>query len=301
MKKFFNISLFFMCFLGTCFGANAANIPACDDKKVLRWIENIFFEQLWIVPKEKVNFQMEFLTETFSQPNERGCEVTIRSRLNPSGLKEMNGYLDTWNKETGNSRPPYWLLSFSSESVNKLNFSIKYDLIKKVWFGQYGRPVPLANIPLGRYGTALKGELIVEIQREKDRLAREEERISREQVRVAKLQERAAATERMRIDKIEKGKKYKDFSEVTDKFSECIQRNLGSRIEYPTASKRLDETGIVEFHIEFVDGIYNSAKIIETPYKRLGDAVLRALPNLNCSEVEKVTGSVGMKFSFVLN
>jgi hypothetical protein len=301
MKKFFNISLFFMCALGTCLGASAANIPRCDDKKVLRWIENIFVEKLWIVPKEKVNFQMEFLTETFSQPNERGCEVTIRTRLTPIGLKEMNGYLDTWNKETGNSRPPYWLLNFSSESINKINFSVKYDLIKKEWFGQYGRPVPLANAPLGYYRTALQGELMVAIQREKDRLAREEERISREQVRVAKLQEREAAMERMRMDKIEKEIKSKEFSEVTDKFSECVQRNLGSRIEYPAASRRSEETGIVEFNIEFVDGIYSGAKIIKTPYKRLGDAVLRALPKLNCSEVEKVNGSIGMKFSFVLN
>ena len=136
MKNYFNIILFFVCGLGTCFSADAANIPKCDDKKVLRWVEDIFFEKWWIVPRDKVNLQMEFLSETFSQPNERGCEVTLRSKLSPNGLKEMNGYLETWNRETGNSRPPSWLLNFSSESVIKFNFSLKYDLIKKDWFGQ---------------------------------------------------------------------------------------------------------------------------------------------------------------------
>lgn len=301
MKNYFNIILFLVCGLGACFSADAANIPKCDDKKVLRWVEDIFFEKWWIVPRDKVNLQMEFLTETFSQPNERGCEVTLRSKLSPNGLKEMNGYLETWNRETGNSRPPSWLLNFSSESVNKFTFSLKYDLIKKDWFGQYGSPVPNTNTPLGNYRTALKGELLVAIQREKDRIARDQERIASEQARVSKLQEQAEATERMRRVKIEKEKKSKEFSEVSEKFQECVHRNLGGKIEYPTASTRLNETGVVEFHIEFIDGIYNSAQIIKTPYKRLGDAVLRALPNLNCSEVEKVTGSVGMKFSFVLN
>lgn len=294
MKKFTIIfSLFFLFVFATSY-ASAANIPKCDDKKVLRWVEDIFFEKNWIVPRDKVNLQMEFLTETFSQPNERGCEVTLRSKLSPNGLKEMNGYLETWNRETENSRPPSWLLNFSSESVNKFTFSLKYDLIKKDWFGQYGSPVPSTNTPLGNYRTALKGELLVAIQREKDRIASE-------QARVAKLQEQAEATERMRRVKIEKEKKSKEFFEVSEKFHECVRRNLGGKIEYPTASNRLNETGVVEFNIEFIDGIYNSAQIIKTPYKRLGDAVLRALPNLNCSEVEKVTGSVGIKFSFVLN
>jgi hypothetical protein len=299
MKKYFNICLFFLFFLGICFGANAANIPTCDDKKVLRWVENIFFEKLWIVPRDKVNFQMEFLTETFSQQNERGCEVILRSKLSPSGLKEMNGYLETWNKETGNSRPPSWLLNFSSEAVNKINFSLKYDLIKKDWFGQYSSPVPNTNSPLGNYRAVLKGELVVAIQREKDRIAREEERnsekFSREQERLANLQERAAATEQKRIDKIEKEEKSKEFTEVTEKFSECVRRYLESKL-----SQIFNETGVVEFQIEFIDGIYKSAQITNTPKKMFGQALMRALPNLNCSKVEKVTGTVGMKFSFVL-
>jgi uncharacterized protein YpbB len=94
MKNYFNIILLLVCVLSTCFSANAANIPTCDDKKVLRWVENIFFEKLWIVPRDKVNFQMEFLTETFSLPNARVCEVTLRSKLSPSAIEEMNGYLD---------------------------------------------------------------------------------------------------------------------------------------------------------------------------------------------------------------
>ena len=300
MKKYLSIVfLFYVLFICASSAAIAANIPTCDDKKVLRWVENIFFEKLWIVPRDKVNFQMEFLTETFSQPNERGCQVTLRSKLSPSGLKEMNGYLETWNKETGSSRPPSWLLNFSSESVNKINFSLKYDLIKKDWFGQYGSPVPNANTALFAYRTALKGELLVAIQREKDRIAREEERnserFSREQERLDNLQERAAAAERMRKDKIEKEKKSKEFSEVTEEFSNCVQRYLEQKL-----SQIFNETGVVEFQIEFIDGIYKSAQITNTPKKMFGQAVSRALPNLNCSKAEKVTGTVEMKFSFVL-
>ena len=172
-------------------------------------------------------------------------------------------------------------------------------MIKKDWFGQYGSPVPNANTALFAYRTALKGELLVAIQREKDRIAREEERnserFSREQERLAKSQDRATASERMRIDRIEKEKKSKEFSEVTDKFSECVRNYLESRL-----SQKFNETGVVEFQIEFIDGIYKSAQITNTPKKMFGQALMRALPNLNCSKVEKVTGTVGMKFSFVL-
>lgn len=297
MKKYLNISLFLVYILGTCFGASAANIPACDDKKVLRWVENIFFEELWVVPRDKVNFQMEFLTESFSLPNARVCEVTMRSKLSPSAIEEMNGYLDIWNKETGNSRPPSWLSNFSSESVNKINFSLKYDLIKKDWFGQYGSPVPNTNSPLVKYRIALKGELLVAIQREKDRIAREEERNSerfaREQERLANLQERAAATERMRIDKIEKEKKSKEFSEVTEKFSECVRNYLESKLSQKGYIK-----GVVEFQVEFIDGIYKSAKIIKSAKKFHDHLILSALPKLNCSKVEQVNGLVAMNFSF---
>ena len=299
MKKFSIIfSLFFLFVFATSY-ANAANIPKCDDKKVLRWVEDIFFEKWWIVPRDKVNLQMEFLTEDYSLPNERGCEVTLRSKLSPSSLKEMNGYLETWNKETGNSRPPSWLLNFSTESVNKFTFILKYDLIKKDWFGQYDSPVPNTNSPLGKYRAVLKGDLVVAIQKEKDRIAREEERnlekFSREQERLANLQERAAAKEQKRINKIEKEEKSKEFTEVTEKFSECVRRYLESRL-----SRSIGATTVVEFQIQFFDGMYESAQITNKPAYAFGAQVLRVLESLNCSHVEKVTGSIAMKFSFGL-
>ena len=300
MKKFSIIfSLFFLFVFATSY-ANAANIPKCDDKKVLRWVEDIFFEKWWIVPRDKVNLQMEFLTETFSKPNERGCEVTLRSKLSSSGLKEMNGYLETWNKETGNSRPPSWLLNYSSESVTKLTFLLKYDLIKKDWFGQYSSSSPYGNQALVNYRVAFKGELLVAIQREKDRVAKEQERIFKEQDRAAMLQERAKAAERMKIENIEREKKSKELTEVSEKFVACVHENLRNKIKYPSASKRAEEEGVVVFHLEFIDGVYKSARIITSPYKRLGDAVLAVLPNLNCSQVEQFNGSAEMKFRFAL-
>jgi hypothetical protein len=179
MKKYLsNLFLFFVLFNCASSGASAANIPTCDDKKVLRWVEDIFYNK-WNLPREKVMLQMEFLTETFSQPNERGCEVTVRSKLHPSGVKEMNGYLDSWNKETGASRPPSWLLNVSSESVNKFSFSLKHDLIKKEWYGQYRSPDLNTYTSLGSYRTALKGDLQVEIQKVKDRNARDQEKLDR--------------------------------------------------------------------------------------------------------------------------
>ena len=276
MKKYLSILfLFSVVFICASSAANAAKIPTCDDKKVLRWIENIFFEKWWTVPRDKVSFQMEFLTETFSQPNERGCEVTLRSKLSPSAIKEMNGYLETWNKETENSRPPSWLLNFSSEAVNKINFSLKYDLIKKDWFGQYGSPVPNTNTPLGKYRTALKGELIVAIQREKDRVSREKERIQRE--------------EKSRIQREEKNRIQEENDRFTREKERIGSENRGSaayagrlRARIRPNIKFSDDISIntgaeVELRAE-PDGRISSSKLIKSSgSKAWDDAVLKAI------------------------
>ena len=275
MKKFSIIfSLFFLFVFATSY-ANAANIPKCDDKKVLRWVEDIFFEKWWIVPRDKVNLQMEFLTEDYSLPNERGCEVTLRSKLSPSSLKEMNGYLETWNKETGNSRPPSWLLNFSTESVNKFTFSLKYDLIKKDWFGQYGSPVPNTNTPLGNYRSAMKGELIVAIQREKDRVSREKERIQRE--------------EKSRIQREEKNRIQEENDRFTREKERIGSENRGSaayagrlRARIRPNIKFSDDISIntgaeVELRAE-PDGRISSSKLIKSSgSKAWDDAVLKAI------------------------
>jgi hypothetical protein len=87
MKKYLSILfLLSVLFIFASSAASAANIPKCDNKNVLRWVENIFFEKWWIVPRDKVNLQMEFLTETFSQPNERGCEVSVFKWFETDGL-----------------------------------------------------------------------------------------------------------------------------------------------------------------------------------------------------------------------
>ena len=262
---------------------------------------------------------MKSLIQTFSKPDERECQVTVYTKLNSSSLREMNGYLDVWNNETGGKFPPQWLQNFSLEKEQKIAFSLNYDLLKKDWFGTNVRG-GYTPAHLESYRTATSRDLMDVIKRIKN--SEEERRIASQrnssslgpakgrdlsglpgnQESVSMLQERAKATERMKIENIEKEKKSNELTKVSEKFMECVESNLGSRIEYPTASKRFEEEGTVVFHIEFIDGIYNSAKIINTPYKRLGDAVLAALPKLklNCSEVEKVTGSVRMNFIFAL-
>jgi hypothetical protein len=230
----------------------------------------------------------------------------------------MNGYLDVWSKETGGTFPPDWLQNFSLEKEQQLSFSLNYDLIKKDWIatnvkGGY-TPTHLVS-----YRTATSRDLMDYIKRLKDsderrRIAaarpmpglgpakgRDLSGLPGNQESVSMLQERAKATERMKIENIEKEKKSKELTEVNEKFRACVHENLRNKIKYPSASIRAEEEGVVVFHLEFIDGIYKSALIITSPYERLGDAVLAALPNMNCSQVEQFTGSVGMKFNFTLS
>jgi hypothetical protein len=279
MKNYLNIILFLVCVLGRCFSANAANIPTCDDKKVLRWIEDIFYNK-WNLPKEKVILQMEFLTENYSQPNERGCEVTVRSKLHPSGVKEMNGYLDTWNKETGASRPPSWLLNFSSESVNKFSFLLKYDLIKKEWYGQYSSPDLNISTSLGSYRTALRGDLQIEIQKAKDRNARDQERIAREQERIAREQERIARIEKEKTEKVAREKqldieKQNKLESVRNQLSEDEKHlapfvadggkdNFCKQVapEFPRGARWNGTSGSVEVKFSVKEGIVEDITIL---------------------------------------
>jgi hypothetical protein len=168
MKKYlsslFLLIVFFIC---SSSAASAAKIPTCDDKKVLQWVENYLFVDNWKIPRNKIDFQMKSLIETFSNPNERGCRVTVHTKLNSSSLREMNGYLDVWSKETGGKFPPDWLQNFSLEKEQQLSFSLNYDLIKKDWIatnvkGGYS-PTHLVS-----YRTATNLDLMDYIKRLKD-------------------------------------------------------------------------------------------------------------------------------------
>lgn len=260
---------------------------------------------------------MKSLIQTFSKPDERECQVTVYTKLNSSSLREMNGYLDVWNNETGGKFPPQWLQNFSLEKEQKIAFSLNYDLLKKDWFGTNVRG-GYTPAHLESYRTATSRDLMDVIKRIKN--SEEERRIASQrnssslgpaksrdlsglpgnQESVYMLQERAKAAERMKIENIEREKKSKELTEVSEKFVACVHENLRNKIQYPSASRRAEEEGVVVFHLEFIDGVYKSARIITSPYKRLGDAVLAVLPNLNCSQVEQFNGSVEKKFKFAL-
>ena len=278
--------------------ANAGNIPTCDERKVLVWLEKLYFDKLWGVPKDKFNLKLEFLNETFSQPNQRGCEVTFRVKLNVSGLKEMDNSLELWNKETGGSRPPSQLTDYYYEAVNKMNFIIKYDLISKDWYGEYQKG--MTNQLVGKYRYILAGRLLTDIKKEK-------EIVAIAQARKEKSEIEAAERERLRAEKIEQQnrqntlkKNSMNLIDTNQNFKECVQNKITNSLEYPSLSRRLEEQGKVIVQIAFIDGIASSSKIIDTPHRRLGEAVKKASNGVNCSESEKTTGTIEMSFNFLL-
>jgi hypothetical protein len=138
---------------------------------------------------------MTQLIEIFSNPNERKCQVRLRTKLSPNSLKEMNGYLDLWTKEADGIHPPEWLrTNFSLENEQKLTFSIKHDLLSKEWFvdsiaGHY-TPAPLKS-----YSTAINLNLMEEINQRKESNERSKERgrILRESYRVGPPMQRDGA------------------------------------------------------------------------------------------------------------
>ena len=187
MKKIINSFFIFVFLMCAHSGLLAANIPTCDDKKVLQWIENHLFVEKWKIPRNKIDFQMKSLIETFSKPNERGCQVTVHTKLNSSSLKEMNGYLDFWNNETGGKYPPQWLQNFSLEKEQQLSFSLNYDLLKKDWIATNvkGGYTP---IHLESYRTAISRDLTDVIKRMKD--SEERHRIANERPSVGPARSR---------------------------------------------------------------------------------------------------------------
>lgn len=107
--------------------ASAATIPACNEKRVLRWVEDVFFGNYFAAPRAGVTLKLELLSEASSTTSERHCEVYLRSKLSVTGLKDMNRYLEIWEKETGGGDPPYWFNNFQYDSVQRLYYTLRYD------------------------------------------------------------------------------------------------------------------------------------------------------------------------------
>lgn len=268
-KNIFNRSIAFLIMILVGAHSSAATIPACNDKRVLRWVEDVFFGNYFATPRAGVTLKFELLSETLATTGERHCEVYLRSKLSAVGLKEMNRYLEAWEKGTGSGDPPYWFNDFQYDSVQRLNYTLRYDLIKREWFGKYSGLHPKENGPLDKYTRA--------------RLEKWEDAIKEEKIRIAWERERIAKLEKERAEAVEKEKQLAEDKRRKLEMQEKLeaQRRIdwapfyadggelnfcqGGSPEYPRKAIREGISGVVRARLFVTDGKVDDVAILSGP------------------------------------
>ena len=301
-------------------GVSAKNIPECNDKNVLRWIEDLYYEKTGDVSRDMVIVSIEYLEEISSQPNMRECEITFRGTIGPKGLAKINEYRSDWINEFGS--PPSdnkYLGRISGIGTNSVKFSLHYNLIKKEWFGKLYPWSPDLRNHLFRGFMNEEGRWLQAAQYERERRAREEERIKQEEIALSikkkkeeedialsikkKEEEEIALSIKKREEEeiallIKKEEQDEVVKQPTKEFTDCVRKKI--LITYPHVSRYLKQEGDVIIRLVFINGLYYRFRIISSPYDRLSRAVSDALSSIDCSHEEKFTGSSSIKYKFKL-
>jgi hypothetical protein len=286
------VLLLFTFFLSVSIGcAEASEIPKCDDKRVLIWLESAFLDRWKFIPKNKVELKWERLVEKTFQPNERKCQIVLRSRLSRIALKETEAIRHRWYEEfydgrldgptTDYSVPPWILEDLDVETSVTFDFFLRYDLIKKSWFGVFNSQ-SFDNVALRKYEQILKGGVEQAAELRRKEVAEGNERWAREK---AKEQDR-----NLKIANAD------ELSQPTGEFLNCVHKRLS--IYLHRTFPRNDDQETFKLRMMFIDG--NLVKYRYSNPSKKGPVLWAPHEvTINCSKVEKFIGSV--EFDIVLN